>query len=62
MGILTDRLNGPGHVLITYQNMIRSASIDIVKELKQNLENEPEYAKCRHKTQLDNEFSKRLGE
>jgi len=56
---LTSRLNNT-QVLRTYQNMIRTAPIQTVLELKQNLESEIEYRLHRHKQTLDEEFYKRL--
>ena len=60
MGILTDRLNGPGHVLTTYRNMIRTLPLETVIELKTNLESEVEYTTNRHYQALQEEFNKRL--
>ena len=56
---LTSRLNNT-QVLRTYQNMIRTAPIETVLELKQNLESEIEYRLHRHTHTLDEEFYKRL--
>lgn len=56
---LTERLNNT-HVVRTYLNMIRTAPIDVVKELKQNLENEESYFKHRYQPDLQQEFDKRL--
>ena len=60
MGTLTDRLKTNPSILRTYQHMIRNAPIGVVKELKQNLEQEPEYLSARQKPNLDEEFIKRF--
>lgn len=56
---LAQRLNNT-NVLRTYQNMIRTLPLDIVRELKANLESEPLYFSHRFHETLDKEFSERL--
>ena len=58
--ILTQRLNNT-HVLRTYLNMIRTAPLSVVQELKQNLESESIYTNNRYYSDLQKEFEKRLG-
>lgn len=57
---LTNRLNN-NHILRTYLNMIRTAPIDVVEQLKQNLEKESKFESHRHNEILTQEFKIRLG-
>ena len=58
---LIQRIND-SHVLRTYLHMIKTAPLDVVQQLKQNLEIETNYKTHKHYETLNNEFKNRLNE